>query len=257
MNALPQDAWFFTREGEQVGPVTFSELRVKAQEGTLNPRLDMVWTQGMADWQAAGEIEDLFEKRSTAPSLPPPDLAKAAANPYTPPQPSEAAAMLGQEGGWPGARRRSFYLMTILFPVFWNIGFAAGLPFLSQQFGPEIMGVATIGAALVPLVVALYFGLQRLANVGMSRWWYLGNLVPILNLWVSYRMYVCPAGYAYHKKLDGAGVVLAILYWLMILLAVLMLASILAVMFGALGSPELRQQVEEALRNLQQEFAKP
>jgi hypothetical protein len=91
----------------------------------------------------------------------------------------------------------------------------------------------------------------------MSRWWYLGNLVPILNLWVSYRMYVCPAGYAYHKKLDGAGVVLAILYWLMILLAVLMLASILAVMFGALGSPELRQQVEEALRNLQQEFAKP
>lgn len=256
MNEMTQDAWFFTREGEQLGPVTLSELRVKAQEGTLNPRLDMVWTQGMADWKPAGEIDGLFEKRS-APSLPPPDLAKAAADPYQPPQQNESAAMLAQEGGWPGARRRSFYVMTILFPVFWNIGFTKGLPFLSQQFGPEIMGVATIGAALVPVVVALYFGLQRLANVGMSRWWYLGNLVPILNLWVSYRMYVCPAGYAYHKKLDGIGVVLAILYWLMLLLAVLVLASILAVMFGAIGSPELRQQIEEALRSIQQQAAKP
>jgi len=252
MNEMTQDAWFYTRDGVQEGPLTMAELRAKAREGGLNPRLDMVWTQGMADWKAAGEIEDLFEKRSTEPSLPPPDLAKAAGNPYMPPQPSEAAAMLGQEGGWPGARRRSFYLMTILFPFVWNIGFAIGAAFLAQQFGPEIMAVATIGAAFVPIIVAIYFGLQRLVNVGMSRWWYLANLVPLLNLWVSYRMYVCPAGYAYHKKLDGPGVVLAILYWLMIALVLLVLALFVAGMLGAINHPEFRQIFEEAMRPLQE-----
>jgi hypothetical protein len=84
----------------------------------------------------------------------------------------------------------------------------------------------------------------------MSRWWYLGNFVPILNLWVSYRMYVCPAGYAFHKKLDGVGVALAIFYWLMILLTILMVASLIALMFGVIGSPEIQQQIEEAFRNM-------
>lgn len=147
--------------------------------------------------------------------------------------------------------------MTVLFPFLWNLGFAAAAAFLGQQFGPEIMGVATVGALFVPWIVAIYFGLQRLVNLGMSRWWYLANFVPILNLWVCYRMYVCPAGYAFHKKLDGPGVVLAILYWLMILLAVLMVAALIALMFGAIQSPELQQQLNEALRGLRQGAASP
>ena len=57
MNDTPQDAWFYSSEGERIGPVTFAELRVKASEAALNPRLDMVWTQGMAEWKPAGEIE--------------------------------------------------------------------------------------------------------------------------------------------------------------------------------------------------------
>ena len=153
--------------------------------------------------------------------------------------------MLGPEGGWPGARRRSFYLMTILFPFIWNLGFALMVPLFQQQFGTEIIGVATIGAMFVPWIVAIYYGLQRLVNLGMSRWWYLGNFVPILNLWVAYRLYVCPAGYAIHKKLDGPGVVLAILYWLMILLSVLMVAAFIALMLGVIGSPEIQQQIQD------------
>ncbi len=249
MSEVPGNGWFYTRQGQQLGPVTFAELQEKARAGELNPRLDMAWTQGMGDWKPAGEIEDLFEKRAAAEA---PEALAPAADPYQPPKQNDAAGMLGPEGGWPGARRRSFYLMTILFPILWNIGFAFVVPLLQQQFGKEIMGVATIGAMFVPVIVAIAYGLKRLVNLGMSRWWYLGNFVPILNLWVSYRMYVCPAGYAFHKKLDGVGVALAILYWLMILLAVLMVASIIAMMFGAIGSPEMRQQFEEAFRNMRQ-----
>lgn len=254
MSEAPQDAWFYSREGEQLGPLTLTELRVKAAEGGLNPRLDLVWTQGMAEWKPAGEIDGLFEKRS-APE--PVESLAPAADPYQAPKSGGASEMLSQGGDWPGARRRSFYLMTILFPFAWNLGFAFGAAFLSQQFGPEIMGVATIGAAFVPLVLAIYFGLQRLVNVGMSRWWYLGNLVPILNFWVSYRMYVCPAGYAYHKKLDAVGVVLAILYWLMVGLMLLSIIALIAVLFGAVGNPEIRQQFEEALRSLPKGAAAP
>ena len=114
------------------------------------------------------------------------------------------------------------------------------------------MRVASVAAMLVPWIVAIAYGLKRLVNLGMSQWWYLGNLIPILNLWISYRMYVCPAGYAFHKKLDGPGVVLAILFWLIIALSVIMVASIIAMMSGNIGSPEIQQQIEEVMRNLRQ-----
>ena len=249
MSDTAESTWFYTRQGEQHGPLTFAGLQEKARAGEINPRLDMAWTQGMADWKPAGEIEDLFEKR------PPSDTPAAvapSADPYVAPQHDEAAEMLGQDQDWPGARRRSFYVMTILFPILWIVGFVFIAPLLQQQFGAEIMRVASVAAMLVPWIVAIAYGLKRLVNLGMSQWWYLGNLIPILNLWISYRMYVCPAGYAFHKKLDGPGVVLAILFWLIIALSVIMVASIIAMMSGTIGSPEIQQQIEEVMRNLRQ-----
>jgi len=107
-----------------------------------------------------------------------------------------------------------------------------------------------LGALLVMAVLVIYVGVQRLANAGMSRWWYLGNLVPILNLWIGYRMFACPAGYAHHKKLDSAGIVLAILYWGLIGLTVLAMIGILILGVGMAGNPELQLQLEEALREI-------
>ncbi len=81
----------------------------------------------------------------------------------------------------------------------------------------------------------------------MSRWWYLANFVPLLNIWVGYRCFACPAGYAYHKKLDGAGIFLAIIYWLLVAIGVLVVAAGIALLFGAIGTPEMRQQIQDAL----------
>jgi hypothetical protein len=105
---------------------------------------------------------------------------------------------------------------------------------------------------LVPLVVVIHISLMRFVNLGMSRWWFFGNFVPILHLWVAYRLYVCPAGYAYHKKLDPIGVVLAVLFWLMLSCALLFLALILAVIFGAIANPEMQKMIEEAIRTAQE-----
>lgn len=256
MNEMSDASWFYTREGQQCGPLTLAELRVKAAEGVLNPRHDMVWTQGMTDWKPAGEVDGLFEKReaaaepaqSTAAPASPAAATPASASPYTPPAEAETMDVLAQQAEWPGARRRSFLLMTMLFPFIWNLGFGLATPLLIGSIGPEITAMVSIGAMLVLFFVIIYFGVQRLANVGMSRWWYLGNLVPILNLWVGYRMFACPAGYAHHKKLDGAGVALAIVYWLMLVVAVLAMIAMFALVLGMAGNPENQQQFEQAIR---------
>lgn len=245
MNDTPQDAWFYSREGEKIGPVTFADLRIKAKDAGLNPRLDMVWTQGMPEWKPAGEIADLFERRA-APE--PQETLAPAADPYQSPQHESAAELMGKEGDWPGARRRTYLIMTLLFPALWTFVFAAASGFLSAQFGAEIMLYVAMAANFVPVLVMLVFSLKRLVNVGMSRWWFLGNFVPILNLWVGFRLFACPGGYAYHKKLDGAGKFLAVIYWLLIVIGVLAVIAMIAVLFGALGTPEIQQQVREALR---------
>jgi hypothetical protein len=245
MNETPPDAWFYSREGERIGPVTFAELKIKASEAALNPRLDMVWTHGMPEWKPAGEIDGLFERRVAQETS---NESAPSADPYAPPQHDSPEEVMAGEGEWPGARRRSFLIACLVFPFLWAFGFTFAVAFLSAQFGPEIMKVVVPASNLVPLIVGLYFGLNRLVNLGMSRWWYLANFVPILNFWVGYRCFACPAGYAYHKKLDGAGIFLAIIYWLMIAVVLLAVAAVIAVLLGVGGSPELQQQFMDAIR---------
>lgn len=255
MNDMQQDAWFYTREGERIGPITFSDLQVKAKESGLNPRLDMVWAQGMAEWKPAGEIEGLFERRG-APE-PQESLAPPAPDPYQTPEHDSVAERMSGESDWPGARRRSYLFAILVFPILWNIVIAMCSGLMKQQFGGEIMGLITLGAVCVPPIVSIYYSIQRFPNLGMSRWWFLGNFVPFLNFWTGYRCFACPAGYAYHKKLDGIGILLAIIYWLIVIAAIAVIIAVLAVMFGSLGSPELQQQIQEAIRKASQEVAKP
>ena len=113
MNDTPQDAWFYTREGERIGPVSFSDLQIKAKEGSLNPRLDMVWTQAMEAWRPAGEIEGLFERR-TSPE--PQESLAPRADPYTPPQGESVEEKMAKEGGWPGSKRRVFLFFLFISP---------------------------------------------------------------------------------------------------------------------------------------------
>lgn len=245
MNDMPQDAWFYSHEGERIGPVTFADLQIKAKEGALNPRLDLVWKHGMDEWKPSGEIEGLFERRAAPEEK---ESLAPEADSYKASQQESAEERMLRETGWPGARRRSFLAATIFFPGLWAFGTTAASGILGKEFGPEIMKFAAIGLPLVPLVVVIYFTVRRLVNVGMSGWWILGNLVPLLNLWVGYRCFACPAGYAYHKKLDGVGVFLAIIYWLLILVGILAITAVIAALFGVIGSPEIQEQIREGIR---------
>jgi hypothetical protein len=71
---------------------------------------------------------------------------------------------------------------------------------------------------------------------------------PGLNLWLGFRCFVCPPGYAYDRKLDGIGVFLAVIYGLIVLAATSVLAAMLALRFGMVESPELQQQLRDLIR---------
>lgn len=254
MNDVPQDAWFYTCEGERIGPVTLADLRVKAQEAALNPRLDMVWTQGMETWKPAGEIEGLFERRS----FPEPQESLAlAADPYSPPKGESTEGKMAKEGGWPGSKRRVFLFFLFIFPAVWGFLASFAAPMMRQQFGEELMKIIPIGLMVVPGLVIIYVTLNRLVNLGMSRWWFLGQLIPFLNFWVGYRCFACPGGYAFHKKLDGIGIFLAIIYWLALAINVVVIVLLVAMLLGHVGTPEMQRQLHESLEKVQHVSIRP
>ena len=72
--------WFYAHEGQQKGPVSLDQLKELARNGGLGAK-DLVWTSTMKDWQAAEQIEGLFNS-STPSQAPAPDPS----NPYAAPQ---------------------------------------------------------------------------------------------------------------------------------------------------------------------------
>lgn len=238
MTELPHDAWFYSHAGERLGPVSLTELQAKAAEGGLDPRHDLVWTQGMEEWKPAGEIDTLFERHVNEVAPP--------ANPYTSPQTESVGATMQRQGGWPGARRRAYLSACLLLPLLWNVLHTYGPAALDTPLAPALLQKITLGGTVAFVIIGIVFGLQRLANLGMSRWWYLGHFVPLLNLWVGYRCFACPAGYANHKQMDGIGIALAIFYWLLIVVALLAVIALVVILVYYANEP----QVADLLRLL-------
>jgi hypothetical protein len=65
-------AWYFVQNGKQYGPVSSQDLQSRLAAGALQPA-DMIWCEGLSDWQTAGSI---FDTRVSAPP-PIPQMAKS------------------------------------------------------------------------------------------------------------------------------------------------------------------------------------
>lgn len=232
---LSKNGWFYTCEGNRLGPVTFDELRSMAAVSSLDPRRDMVWKQGMDAWKPAGKIDGLFE-RNNAPvetGTPKPFLQPVLSH-IVPPQETPRAIKTKGDAPWPGARRRSLWFALLVFPVVWHFALAYGGPHLVKHFGEVLMSRILPLAVFMPIAVLVHFGLKRLLNLGMSRWWLLAFFAPVLNLWIGYRCLACPSGYAQQRKIDTTGIVLAVIYWLVMLAVVSVIGIALAPLFGSL-----------------------
>jgi hypothetical protein len=84
------DEWFYTQNGQQCGPVDFSQLQGLASSGSIHPN-DLIWKQGMPNWAAAGTVTGVFGAAPSSPQPPP--------QAYAPPPPAQQG--FPQPGGYP------------------------------------------------------------------------------------------------------------------------------------------------------------
>jgi len=236
--ASGKDEWWVTRQGERFGPVTFEQMVEAARSGRLEPRTDLVYGGKLSEWTPACEVEGLFERRQ--PTEEESAEAKAAGG-HAPPDDSLADSGsydFGHEPthlDLPGAGRLGYFLGLLFLPTVLALGLAVLLPRLQEFVGETVAPWLPLLMLLVP-IVAIVIIVKRFQNLAMSGWWWLGCFVPILNLWLNYRLFACPPGYGYTKKLDGIGKFLAVVYWLLVAAS-----FVLPVIFGAAALHELQQ----------------
>lgn len=64
--------WYYAKDNDRHGPISSGELKQLARDGVLKPT-DLVWKEGMPDWQPASRVKDLFgDVPQTAPPTPSP-----------------------------------------------------------------------------------------------------------------------------------------------------------------------------------------
>ena len=228
---MTADAWFYTREGERVGPVTFTDLQAAAGSGQLNPRLDMAWTPTLEAWRPAGEVEGLFERRKIEKPVEAVASTVPVANPYQPPTQNALSEGWTVDHETVGKGRAWFIAMAVVVPLVWGV--VKGVIDLLQV--EKLMNVA-VAINFVVWFLMIWGFWSRLENLGMNRRWVIGHAIFPLNVWIYYRCVACPPDYADHETMDRTGLVLAIVYFLLVFAG---LGALLAMFIGIIEVPEL------------------
>jgi len=90
--------WYYSKSGQQKGPVIAQKLKELAISGQLRPS-DLVWHEGMAEWAQAQKVKGLFPKApfTAPPPLPPTSTTSvsetsSASLPPVPPLPQPSTA---------------------------------------------------------------------------------------------------------------------------------------------------------------------
>jgi uncharacterized RDD family membrane protein YckC len=104
---MHNDTWFYARDNQQLGPVSFEALATLARSGALTPN-DLVWHEGMTEWAPAGTVSDLFAQ------------APGAVDETSPPfSPDSAATPLQAGGPTIGYYTPAQATAVVEYPSFW------------------------------------------------------------------------------------------------------------------------------------------
>lgn len=247
----PQDSaavWYFTRHEQKQGPVTLAVLQQAVAHAKIDTTRDLVWGPGLDAWTKVSEVAALRECVAKAPPAVPEEkpvtnakkpaqtespVAKeqpASTEPYTTPKSKPQSELPATESSQYGGMGRLVFffspilLVAVMYAVFYLL--VEYLTVVTQD-----MGLMVLGGVLVLLCFLILFA--RLKNLAMSRahvlWFGLAGVLPYVEdswvllavvgafysislLWLNYRLYVCPEGYAEHRKLDKTGKILCAVY---------------------------------------------
>jgi len=197
------EEWFFTKDGQQDGPVTPLQIQALSKAGQLDPATTHVWREGMADWKTLADSGLLDGASLPAPGMTPPAIQTTVTrNPYLASE--QIAQGTGRPVEYPGYGRLRYFLTNLIITVvFYAVMFALAIALLSASDGMGVgAGVGILVVALIVMVAGFYVAYHRVKNLGMSGWALLWTLVPFMNMWIGWRMFACPAGYEDHRTLD-------------------------------------------------------
>lgn len=226
------DEWYFTKNGEQDGPVTALQLQALVRAGALDPTSLLVWKEGMAEWstlQAAGLMPVASPLSAPTPMVKTPPPASQNINPYEVSanrQNSLANERDSNGTNYEGYGRSRYFLTYIVVTiVFYGMMIASASLIMknSAMKGDKALGssfavIALLG--IVYMIAFMYVGAQRTKNLGMSGYAVLWTFVPIMNIWIGWRMLACPEGYEDHRTLDSPGKAISGIWIAMIVLAI-------------------------------------
>jgi hypothetical protein len=75
---MAERSWFYASNGQQQGPIAETQLRDLIARGSVTPDT-LVWSEGMAGWQKAGDVSGLMPSGARPPAMaqagPPPVMA--------------------------------------------------------------------------------------------------------------------------------------------------------------------------------------
>jgi heme/copper-type cytochrome/quinol oxidase subunit 2 len=161
---MPNRSWFFASQGQQQGPFPEAQFREFVARGTV--RADtLVWTEGMAGWQKAGEIPGLMSSVSRPPAAPgrmPPGVAG-----------SDSGSLSIEFGIWEFVWRSLVFFIGILFVI--------PFPWVFVMYCKWL-----VSCTHVPGRPPLSFTGQPLTIL----WWYLGAIVLLIVLGATGLKYV-------------------------------------------------------------------
>lgn len=203
------EQWYIAKGGQQEGPLTSQQIGALVKSGSLDPTTALVWREGLTDWKTLGESGLLAEIGT----ITPPVASPAIGNPYHVSERTRNSVAQSRPDApleHPGyGRLRYFLSLFVTTIIFYAILFAVMFAMFSNiSASGARAGVAMGILVLLVIFTSIYFGIQRLKNLGMSGWAMLWSLVPIMNIWITWRMVACPAGYEHHRELDTAAKVI-------------------------------------------------
>lgn len=208
----PEAIWYYNLAGERHGPVKLADLQTMARGGEFNASRDMAWMPDYPEWLRMREIPELAEimpevqlERPATPMR----VAGESGDEIPLDEPEERFGDMLSARQDQGLGRFAFYVLVLLLIP----GFAFGGHFAATRILNDD-NIATVTAVAILVLGSLLAVLGRLKNLAMSGAWILTMPVPLVNIWLSYRLVVCPPGYAEHKRLGAGGIFLAILFWL-------------------------------------------
>jgi len=156
--AMQDVGWYYAANGQRQGPVHFDQLRQMTMSGQI-AQGDLVWHEGMADWQPAGSIAALF---------PPPPVQPAYASP--PPQyqgyaPAPVGYQTPMTGGksYQGMALAGFVLsLLVIFPctilgLIFSLVALNGMKSTPNQEGKGLAIAGTVISTIFLSLACLYF----------------------------------------------------------------------------------------------------